>query len=174
MAQPLSGSVALRTVALLTGGVLLLAGCASEGADPEAASAAPSAVPTLDAETSPQPTPPDSPGPQASASPPASEETPTDQADEDEAGQPDTEGQARDLVITIIDFAYQLPESVPPGSTVTVVNEDSAAHTVTSTGAFALNLTGGQTGTFTAPEEPGEYPVFCLFHGNMSGTLVVG
>ncbi len=68
-----------------------------------------------------------------------------------------------------------MPETVSPGSTVTVVNEDSAAHTVTSSpaGAFGVSVTGGQTATFTAPDEPGEYAIICLFHGNMTATLVV-
>lgn len=87
-----------------------------------------------------------------------------------------TEEAAEEIVITIVDFAYELPGTVPPGSTVTVVNEDTAAHTVTSSpaGAFDVSVTGGQSVTFSAPEEPGEYGIVCLFHGNMTSTLVVG
>src|SRR5664279_1108599 len=41
-------------------------------------------------------------------------------------------GTSATVVITITNFAYQGPDSVSPGSTVTVKNEDSQAHTVTS------------------------------------------
>ena len=83
---------------------------------------------------------------------------------------------AEELVITIADFVYELPEVVPPGATVTVVNEDTAAHTVTSSpaGAFGVTVQGGESATFTVPEKPGEYRLICLFHGNMADTLVVG
>lgn len=86
----------------------------------------------------------------------------------------DTES-AGDVVITVEDFEYDIPESVSPGATITVVNKDSAAHTVTSKedGAFDAVFEGGSTVTFTAPEKPGEYPFFCVYHPSMTGTLVV-
>lgn len=82
---------------------------------------------------------------------------------------------AEEPVITVEDFAYELPDSVAPGATVTVVNEGEATHTVTAqdTGAFEAVVAGGETTTFTAPEEPGEYPITCNYHPEMSGTLVV-
>lgn len=82
---------------------------------------------------------------------------------------------AEEAVVTITDFDYELPESVAPGATVTVVNEDSAPHTVTAVGegGFDANAAAGQTVTFTAPEEPGEYEITCTYHPQMSGTLVV-
>ncbi len=80
-----------------------------------------------------------------------------------------------EAVITIREFQYELPASVAPGATVTVVNEDAAPHTVTagSEGDFDAVAAGGETITFTAPEEPGEYPVICTYHPQMSATLVV-
>lgn len=83
--------------------------------------------------------------------------------------------EAEELVIRIVDFAYEVPATVPAGATVIVVNDDSEVHTVTSSGseAFAVSVYGGETATFTAPAEPGEYRVVCLFHGNMTATLVV-
>ena len=82
---------------------------------------------------------------------------------------------AEEIVITISDFSYEVPDSVPAGATVTVVNEDDAAHTVTASGdaGFDVNVAGGATGTFTAPDEAGDYEFTCTFHGNMTGTLVV-
>ena len=65
---------------------------------------------------------------------------------------------------------------VRPGMQVTVVNRDSAAHTVTATGDKAFdtgNITGGATVTFTAPPTPGSYSYVCTLHPNMKGTLTV-
>lgn len=80
-----------------------------------------------------------------------------------------------EAVITIKDFQYELPASVAPGATVTVINEDTAPHTVTAEndGGFDATAAGGETVTFTAPEEPGEYPIICTYHPQMSATLVV-
>lgn len=82
---------------------------------------------------------------------------------------------AEQAVITVRDFAYELPGSVAPGATVTVINEGEATHTVTAQGdgTFEAIVAGGETATFTAPETPGEYPVACSYHPEMSGTLVV-
>ncbi|KRF09418.1 hypothetical protein ASH00_00775 [Arthrobacter sp. Soil782] len=68
-----------------------------------------------------------------------------------------------------------MPDSVPAGAEITVVNEDTAPHTVTTTETedFDAIVQGGETVTFTAPSEPGEYPFICTYHPNMTGTLVV-
>lgn len=78
-------------------------------------------------------------------------------------------------MVTISGFAYQVPSSVKPGATVTVVNKDSAPHTVTAKdkGGFDVKVDAGKTATFKAPAEPGEYAIICTFHPQMSGTLVV-
>lgn len=82
---------------------------------------------------------------------------------------------AEEPVITVEDFAYELPGSVAPGATVTVINDGEATHTVTAqeAGTFEAVVAGGETTTFTAPEEPGEYPITCTYHPEMSGTLIV-
>ena len=78
-------------------------------------------------------------------------------------------------VITIKDFKFQGPESVAPGTEITVVNEDDAAHTVTAEGdgGFDVSMEAGETVKFTAPSEPGEYPYICTVHPGMKGSLVV-
>ena len=79
------------------------------------------------------------------------------------------------VVIHISKFAYQTPASVSPGATVTVMNMDGEAHTVTadSGSAFDTKIDPGKSSTFTAPMKPGSYAFHCTYHGNMHGTLVV-
>lgn len=82
---------------------------------------------------------------------------------------------AAEAKITIRDFAYEMPASVAPGATITVINEDTAPHTVTAKGGGAFNaqVAPGETVTFTAPKEPGQYAIICTYHPRMAGTLVV-
>jgi plastocyanin len=77
--------------------------------------------------------------------------------------------------IYITKFAYTVPESVAPGATLTVVNADADAHTVTSAtaGDFDVTVSGKSQTTFTAPTKPGRYPFLCAFHRYMTSTLVV-
>lgn len=81
--------------------------------------------------------------------------------------------------ITIKDFKYGEPLTVAPGTQITVTNEDTAGHDVVSddAGKFKTPVLGkGESGTFTAPTEPGTYKYSCSLHpGSMSGigTLVV-
>lgn len=82
---------------------------------------------------------------------------------------------AEEAMITIKDFEYEMPESIAAGATVTVTNEDDAPHTVTAKddGGFDVEVPAGETVTFTAPEESGDYEVICIFHPQMSATLVI-
>jgi plastocyanin len=79
------------------------------------------------------------------------------------------------VVIHISKFAYQTPASVSPGATVTVMNMDGEAHTLTadSGSAFDTKIDPGKSATFTAPMKPGTYAFHCTYHGNMHGMLVV-
>ncbi|WP_168796496.1 cupredoxin domain-containing protein [Arthrobacter echini] len=121
-----------------------------EGVMPSSAAAAPMtsapAMPTTE-------------GPSASEAPASSDAAPAEEA-----------------IITIADFEYQMPESIAPGAEVTVTNEDDAPHTVTADGEgdFDVEVGAGETVTFTAPDEPGDYAVVCTYHPQMSGTLVIG
>ena len=66
------------------------------------------------------------------------------------------------------------PAGVKVGAVVTWVNEDSAAHTATSTdGTFDSDiLRRGQTYNFTFGTV-GEYPYFCTLHPEMVGRVIV-
>ncbi|HEV7212933.1 MAG TPA: cupredoxin domain-containing protein [Blastococcus sp.] len=84
-------------------------------------------------------------------------------------------GTAATDTIHIEKFAYRTPPSVSPGATVSVMNVDGEAHTVTadSGNAFDVMATPGKTVTFTAPSTPGRYAFHCTYHSNMHGVLVV-
>ena len=79
-------------------------------------------------------------------------------------------------VITIADFGYATTGTISPGSEVTVINQDSVGHTVTSDedGVFDIVVGPGQSLTFTAPDEPGDYPYHCTPHPSMVSVLTVG
>lgn len=112
--------------------------------------------------------------PQAPA--PTSQPGSTTTTETDKTSDPeDTEVAAEPAKIGIKDFEFTLPDSVAPGAEITVTNEDNAAHTVTATeqGDFDTTIQGGETATFTAPSEPGSYPLECTFHPSMTGTLIV-
>jgi plastocyanin len=81
---------------------------------------------------------------------------------------------AAEATIHIKSFAYTGADSVPAGATVTVMNMDSEAHTVTADdGSFDAVVKAGASTTFTAPAKPGTYTYHCTYHSNMHGTLTV-
>ena len=85
-----------------------------------------------------------------------------------------TTADAAEAVITITDFAYKVPASVAPGAKITIKNDDSQAHTVTSKdGGFDVTIAPKGTATMTAPDKAGSFKFVCTFHANMSSTLVV-
>lgn len=78
--------------------------------------------------------------------------------------------------ITIKNFAFSPNNiTVAPGASVTVNNEDSVAHTLTSKsgGLDTGDIQAGQSKTFTAPNRAGSYPYICTIHQYMTGTLTV-
>lgn len=103
--------------------------------------------------------------------PPAAPAAPTTSPEPPAATTP-----AEDLVLTISDFSYRVPERVEPGATVTVRNEDGVGHTVTSDeeGVFDVVVGPGEQVSFTVPDEAGDYPFHCTPHPAMTGVLVVG
>ena len=109
----------------------------------------------------------------AQSSPPASSagNPSSDQA----SGTPSPPPQGAPAAIMIKDFAYVVPDTVAPGATITVSNQDSAAHTVTAddAGNFNVTIKPGGSATFTAPAAAGSFAFHCEFHPNMTGKLVV-
>ena len=77
--------------------------------------------------------------------------------------------------ITIANMSFGDPVTVAPGAEVTVKNDDTPEHSVTSEteGVFDKDVDGGESDTFTAPTEPGEYAFHCTYHPSMKGTLIV-
>jgi plastocyanin len=76
--------------------------------------------------------------------------------------------------VVVQDFAFS-SATVAPGAEVTVENKDQAPHTATADDdAFdSGSIAGGESGSFTAPSEPGEYAYHCEIHPDMTGTLTV-
>ena len=78
--------------------------------------------------------------------------------------------------IVISNMSYTVPPSVSPGQQLTIVNNDSANHTVTAdeNNMFDIRVSGGGgSASFTAPTTPGSYPFHCKYHANMHGVLTV-
>ena len=82
---------------------------------------------------------------------------------------------AAGATITIADMSFGDPITVAPGAQITIKNDDSAEHSVTSQteGKFDVHVDGKEQGTLTAPTEPGEYAFYCVYHPSMKGTLIV-
>ena len=79
--------------------------------------------------------------------------------------------------IRIKDFLYDPdPVTVKAGQEITVVNEDSAPHTVTQEGdspSFDSDtVKGGASGSLTF-SKTGTYAYYCLFHPTMKGRVTV-
>ena len=77
--------------------------------------------------------------------------------------------------ITMANMSFGDPITVAPGATITLKNDDSAEHSVTSEteGEFDVHVDAGEQGTLTAPTEPGAYAFYCVYHPSMKGTLIV-
>ena len=77
--------------------------------------------------------------------------------------------------ITIANMSFGAPITVTGGAQVSVKNDDSVEHSVTSdtAGKFDMDVDGKEQGSFTAPTEPGEYAFHCTYHPSMHGTLIV-
>jgi plastocyanin len=77
--------------------------------------------------------------------------------------------------ITIANMNFGEPITVPPGAQITIKNDDSAEHSVTSdaAGKFDVEIDGKEQKTLTAPTEPGDYAFHCKYHPSMHGTLTV-
>jgi plastocyanin len=83
-----------------------------------------------------------------------------------------TSGEANTIVIK--NFTFSVPASVKAGSTVTVKNTDSTAHTVTADdNSFNTGpIDGGKSATITV-SKAGTVKFHCNIHNYMTGTLNV-
>jgi plastocyanin len=89
------------------------------------------------------------------------------------SGSSKSAGNSSSADIIIKDLAYTT-KAVQTGSTVTVKNDDSVTHTVTSDdGKFGVSIDPGKTATFTAPGDTRSYKFHCNIHSQMHGTLLV-
>jgi plastocyanin len=86
-----------------------------------------------------------------------------------------TETTQSGATITIADMSFGEPVTVAPGATITIKNQDSVEHSVTSKteGKFSVDVDGKEQGTLTAPTAPGTYAFYCKYHPSMNGTLIV-
>ncbi len=78
--------------------------------------------------------------------------------------------------ISIRNFAFAPVDiTVQAGATITVMNEDSTAHTLTASDkSFDTGtIDAGKSSTFKAPAKSGSYPYACTIHPFMHGTLTV-
>jgi plastocyanin len=91
------------------------------------------------------------------------------------AEEPSGPAAAGAATITIANMSFGEPITVSPGAQITIKNDDSAEHSVTSdtAGKFDVEVEGKEQGTLTAPTEPGEYAFHCKYHPSMHGTLIV-
>jgi plastocyanin len=76
--------------------------------------------------------------------------------------------------VTIKDLTFTTAP-VKTGSTVTVQNNDTVMHTVTSDDgtSFDVSIDAGKSATFTAPGTAGSFKFHCKIHSQMHGTLTV-
>ncbi|MFL6069900.1 MAG: cupredoxin domain-containing protein [Actinomycetes bacterium] len=80
---------------------------------------------------------------------------------------------ASSATLTISGFAFS-DLTVKPGQTVTVVNDDTAEHTVNVHGTgIDVTVPGSSDASFKAPAKSGDYSMTCDFHPDMNGTLTV-
>jgi plastocyanin len=82
---------------------------------------------------------------------------------------------ASGATMTIANMSFGAPLTVSPGEKITIKNDDSPEHSVTSdaAGKFDVEVDGKGQATLTAPTEPGEYAFHCKYHPSMHGTLTV-
>ena len=84
-------------------------------------------------------------------------------------------GSGTSATVSIHNFAFSPdPDTVAAHSTVTVVNDDGTAHTLTADrdGFDTGQLAAGSRDTITVGS-PGRYRYHCSIHDYMTGTLVV-
>jgi len=96
--------------------------------------------------------------------------------DDMDMGTPDASngGNANAVEVDIQGFSFGDAITVPVGTTVTFVNKDATAHTVTDkAGSFQSNkIDAGASWSYTF-DTAGTFTYFCEYHANMIGTITV-
>jgi plastocyanin len=89
------------------------------------------------------------------------------------AGKAEPKPEPRTVTIDAVTYAPRFV-TVHPGETITWVNKDLVAHTVTAkNGSFDSKvIEAGKSWSFT-PKERGQFDYKCTLHPTMKGTLVV-
>ena len=90
-------------------------------------------------------------------------------------------GAAAVVAVDIVDFSFDPFEvAALPGAELTWTNIGQAPHTATFDdvegsveGLDTGTVQPGESGTLTAPDDPGSYSYFCAIHPSMRGVLVV-
>ncbi|MGH9174200.1 MAG: cupredoxin domain-containing protein, partial [Vicinamibacterales bacterium] len=114
--------------------------------------------------------------PEATEAPAADAEATEEPAAAATAAPADEAPAAQDVPVDIRDFAFSPnPVEIATGDTVTWTNQDEVPHTATAedrgvlqSGTIAPGASFSQTFA-----QAGEFPYFCEFHPNMTGTIVV-
>ena len=80
-----------------------------------------------------------------------------------------------EYVVPMINMAYgPIPSGLKVGDSIVWVNKDSVPHTVTARDhSFDLRIGPGQRARLTLTK-PGTYPIYCILHSPMRGSLTVG
>jgi plastocyanin len=100
----------------------------------------------------------------------ATDEAVTEEAAADDAADGASGGTAQG---SIVEFAFDLPASVPVGTILTVANGDEAAHTFTSTdGGWDERIEGGARADVPL-ETAGTFAYVCTIHTQMTGSITV-
>jgi plastocyanin len=81
---------------------------------------------------------------------------------------------ARDYVVPMANMAFgSIPSGLKVGDTIAWVNKDSVPHTVTARNhSFDLRLRPGERAQLKLTK-PGTYPIYCIFHPPMRGSITV-
>jgi len=99
----------------------------------------------------------------------------TDTSVSDGGGDPAaSDGGSTSDAITIANFAFEAPASVPIGTTVEVTNTDGATHTLTAAdGSFDTGNLGSDASATITFETAGTVEFVCKIHPSMTGSITV-
>jgi plastocyanin len=79
---------------------------------------------------------------------------------------------AKDVTVHVNGANYgPMPTGLKVGDTITWINDDTTAHTVTARDhSFDLHLNPGRSATLTLQKD-GTFQIYCIYHSSMRGVL---